>query len=207
MEKTLHLYQVFKGWYRKSLARKNGVWHRVHQVDSVVDGKQMAHTVCGRSIPTTHCDFVMKPGSKCVQCGKPSGIVIETGRGFVPVGSISIPTKTAAITELKRLLKSRTYYVRIWGNKGIRIAVEWISAMDIDVSIYPETMVGRRKNKIMTLEQIQADLGRFKSAIDCLCDKTTALAIDDKRKNKIKGRLTEYEDQMYFETLLHEAEK
>ena len=207
MEESRSWYQVFKGWYRQSLARKGMVWHRVHQVDSVLAGKQMAHTVCGRSIPTTNCDFDTKPDHKCMQCEKSPGVVIETGRGFVPIGSTSIPTKTAAIAELKRLLKPRTYYLRIWGHEGVRITAKWES--DVSISIYTETEIitKRRKNNVMALAQIQADLGRFKSAIDCLCDATTILAKKNKVERKLKGRLTEAEDQAFFEGLLHEAEK
>lgn len=116
-------------------------------------------------------------------------------------------TKSSAIRKLKSLIKSRTYYVRIWADKGVRIAAEWVSAMDIDISTYPETMVGIPKKKIITLEQVQADLDHFKSSIDSICETTTILAAKAKQKKKLKSRLTGHEDQEYFEELLHEAEK
>ena len=207
IEESEGWYKVFKGWYRKSLARKDAVWHRVHHVDSIIGNRPMARTVCGRRIPIIKCDFDMKPGNKCMQCEKSPGVVVETGRGFVPIGAISIPTKTAAITELKRLLKPRTYYLRIWGHEGVRITAKWES--DVSISIYTETEIitKQRTKRVMTLEQIQADLGRFKSAIDCLCDASDTLAIAEKRKNKQKGKLTEEESMEYFTKLMYVAEK
>jgi len=167
----------------------------------------MAYTVCGRRIPTTKCDFDMKPDNECMQCSKSPGVIVETGRGFVPVGAKSILTKAAAVAELKRLLKPRTYYLRIWGHEGVCITAKWES--DVSVSIYTEDEIITKKRTrcVMTLEQIQADLGRFKSAIDCVCDASDVLAIAAKRKKNLKGRLTKAESQAYFEELLHEAEK
>jgi len=199
--------EVFRGWYRKSLSRKGAVWHRVCRIDSILEDHQMAYTVCGRRIPTTKCDFDMKPDNECMQCSKSPGVIVETGRGFVPVGAKSILTKAAAVAELKRLLKPRTYYLRIWGHEGVCITAKWES--DVSVSIYTEDEIITKKRTrcVMTLEQIQADLGRFKSAIDCVCDASDVLAIAAKRKKNLKGRLTKAESQAYFEELLHEAEK
>lgn len=199
--------EVFRGWYQKSFARKGAVWHRVHQVDSVLFNKQMAHTVCGRSIPTTKCDFNIKPDHMCMQCEKSPGVIVETGRGFVPIGATSIPTKTTAIAELKRLLKPRTYYLRIWDIYGIQITAKWESDVSIDIYTEDEIIIKKRMKRVFTFHQIQEDLGRFKSAIDCLCEATTVLAKKTKKKKKLKGRLTEYEDQEFFEELLEQAEK
>jgi len=198
---------VFKGWYRKSLVSKNIVWHRVSHVDSILENRQMAHTVCGRRISTFNCDFDAKPDNKCVQCEKSSGVIVETGRGFVPIGSTSIPTKASAIAELKRLLKPRTYYLRIWQHTGIRITAKWESDTSVSVYTEPEIITRRRTKRVMSLEQIQADLGRFKSAIDCLCDASDALASKEKKKRKLKGRTTATERIAYFEELMAKAEK
>ncbi|KKN91240.1 hypothetical protein LCGC14_0221080 [marine sediment metagenome] len=199
--------EVFRGWYRKSLSRKGTVWHRVHKVDSVFASKQMAYTVCDRRIATTKCDFDMKPDHRYMQCEKSPGVIVETGRGFVPIGATAINTKADAIYELKRLLKPRTYYLRIWGIYGVQITAKWESDISIDIYTETEIITKRHKKKLMALLQVQADLGRFKSAIDCLCDATTVLAKKAKEKKKLKGRLTEAEDQAYFEELLYEAEK
>lgn len=142
-----------------------------------------------------------------VVCMKNREVIVETGRGFVPIGATSINTRADALYEMKRLLKPRTYYLRIWENEGVRITAKWESDVSISLSTATEIITKRRKNNVMALAQVQADLGRFKSAIDCLCDAITVLAKKDKVKKKLKGRLTEYEDQMYFEELLHEVEK
>lgn len=199
--------EVFKGWYRKSFSSKGTVWHRVIHVDSILAGRQMAYTVCGRSIPTTKCDFNIKPDYKCMQCEKSPGVVIETGRSFVPVGSTSIRTKTAAIAELKRLLKPRIYYIKIWKPYGVHIIATWESDVSIDIETETKIITQKRTKRIFTLEQVQVDLGHFKSEIDCLCDATKTLALAAKRKKNLKGRLTEEESQTYFEKLLCEAEK
>lgn len=196
--------EVFKGWYRKSLARKNMVWHRVNKVDSILTERQMATTLCGKRIPTTKCDFHMKPDKMCLRCEKNS---TPTGSGFAPIGSMSIQTKADAIHHLKRLLKQRTYYLRIWDDQGIKIKARWESDVSIDIYTEDDIITKQRKNNVIGLAQIQADLGRFKSAIDCLCDGIDKLALEEKRKKKLKGRLTEPESQTYFEKLLHEAEK
>lgn len=196
---------VFRGWYRRSLAGKNAVWHHVCHVDSVLCDRQMAVTVCGRYISTTKCDFSLKAiGSydkQCVQCNRSS---VETGRGFVPVGAISIVTKESAVRELKRLSKPRIYFVKIWGNEGLEIKAIWES--DTSIAIYTEHIhINRRK--VLTLEQVQEDLDRFKSAIDCLCDASDVLAKEEKIKKGLKGRLTPSEQNTYFEELLWEMGK
>lgn len=80
--------KVFKGWYRKSLAHRDAVWHRVYHVGSIFDDPQMANTVCGRRIPAAKCDFNMNPDNPCKQCEKSPVVVIETSRDSVPVETL-----------------------------------------------------------------------------------------------------------------------
>lgn len=200
-------FEVFRGWYRRSLSGKDVVWHRVHRIDSIVIDKPMAHTVCGRRIATTDCDFKTKPDNKCMQCGKPPGVIVETGRGFVPVSLNAINTKAVAIRELKRLLKPRTYYVRIFDIYGVKIIAHWGSDISIDIYTEDYVITKRRENKVMILAQVQVDLDHFKSDVVFLCDATTVLAKKDKASKKLSGRLTTAEDQEYFEGLLDKAEK
>lgn len=201
--------EIFKGWYRKSWSRKSAVWHRVVGVNSVLCDSQMAYTVCGRQIPTTRCDFDIKPDPhlRCMQCENFPGIIIKTGKAFVPVGATSLPTKKAAITELQRLLKPRIYNMAIWKPYGIEITAKWRSDVSIDIATELTVITSRRKKKLLTLEQIQADLGLFKSAIDCLCDASDSLARQAKGKRGLYGRLTTEESQTYFEKLMAEVGK
>lgn len=204
--------KVFKGWYRESLTK--GRWHRVRHVDSVLDNRQMAVTACGRKISATQCDYDIKPDNMCATC-ESQEIRGITNKVFAPIGATSIPTRASAITELKRLLKPRTYYLRILGCEGARITAKW--ECDVSISIYIEhEIITKKRTKqeyktmiqnVLTLEQIQADLGRFKSAIDCVCDASDTLALATKRKKKLKGKLTEEESMAYFEELIYEAEK
>ena len=198
---------MFKGWYRKSFSRKSNVWHRVYQVNSILNNQQIATTVCRRHISTTHCDFDMNPDNKCMYCEKPPGVIIEMYHEFAPIGSTGINTKADAIHELRRLLKPRIYYVKIWEDEGVCITAKWES--DVSISIYTkhEIIINKRKNRVIELAQAQADLGRFKSAIDCLCNASDVLALAAKRKKKLKGKLTEVESCAYFEELMCEAEK
>lgn len=209
MQKNKYQCQIYKGWYRHSLVKSSMVWHRVNKVDSVLCGRQIAHTVCGRKIATTKCDFNSDPDHKCIQCKKFHEVIVETGRGFVPIRypSIEINTKADAVRELKRLLKPRIYYLKIFGIYGIRITAKWESDISIDIGTETEIITKKRTKRVMTMYEIQADLDRFKSAIDCLIDASTILARKDKKKKQLKGRLTEYEDQCYFEELLYKAEK
>jgi hypothetical protein len=97
-------------------------------------------------------------------------------------------------------------YIR---TNGLCELEEIMGESDVSISIYTETEIITRKSprRIMTIEQIQTDLGRFKSAIDCLCDASDALALAEKRKKKLRSRLTESESNAYFEELMYEAEK
>lgn len=128
-------------------------------------------------------------------------------RAFVPIEATSLVTKTSVVTELRRLLKPRIYYLKIWNHEGVRITAKWES--DVSISIYTTTEIitQKRTKHVSTLEQIQKDLGQFKSAIDCLCDASDILAIKAKQKRKIKGKLTEEESMEYFEKLMYQAEK
>jgi hypothetical protein len=199
------MVKIFRGWYRESLTK--GRWHRVVHVDSIFKNQQMARTVCGRRIPATECDFDINPDNECMQCSKPPGVIVATDKSLGLIDETSISTRASAIAELKRLLKPKVYCLRIWKHEGVCITAKWES--DVSISIYTETEIitKKRARRVMTLEQIQTDLGRFKSKIDCLCDVTDVLALASKRKKKLKGRLTEAESMNYFEGLLHEAEK
>jgi len=201
--------EIFNGWYRESLARKNMVWHRVHRVDSVLTERQsvwstMATALCGKRIPAKKCDFDINPDHMCFRCEKYSNTSIS--KTFAPISSTPTLTKIAAVKELRRLSKPRIYYVWIHDCYGIKIKAIWDSYIDISVYSESVTITQRRKNKVFTLTQVQEDLGRFKSAVNCLCDASKKLAIKEKRKNKLKGSLTEYEEQRYFEKLLTETE-
>jgi hypothetical protein len=210
---VIKVMKIYRGWYRKSLSRKNAVWHRVHYTGSVpvpvpVETTLFPYgmTVCGRRMPTTDCDFSVRPKNKCMQCEKSPWLIMETDHRFVPIANTPKSTRAAAIAELRRLLKPQTHYLRIFGNEGVRITAKWES--DTSVSIYTdtETITKKRTKRVMTLTQIQASLNLFKSDIDCLCNTSDALALAEKRKKKLKGRLTAGESYAYFEKLLHVAE-
>lgn len=188
--------EVYRGWYRKSLSRKGVVWHRVFHIDSLLTDQRIAYTVCGRRLDAINCDMNTNPDQPCLQCEKSPGVIVETGRGFVPVGMKSRLTRSAAIIELKRLLKPRTYWLRIWKNEGIRITAKWESDVSVSIYVDDEVITKRRTKRVMSLEQIQSALNRFKSEINCFCSVSDELA--DKAKRR---RMT------YFEELLYEAEK
>ena len=197
--------EIFRGWYRKSFSRKNAVWHRVCYRSSMLGDIQTIRTLCGRNLTTTQCDFNAHPINRCIQCTRSPGVLSEVSKCFAPIGAKSILTRSAAIAELRRLLKTRVYYVHVWGNEGVFIEAKWES--DVSISIYAGTEIKINKKRIQTLEQVQADLGRFKSAIDCLCAASDSLALVEKRKKGLKGRLTPKEQYEYFQDLLYEAEK
>lgn len=215
--------KIFKKWYRKSSPRYDTVWHRVCHVDSILKDNQMVRTVCGRYIFANNCEFDMNPNHKCVQCKKSHEITIETGHGFIPISSTPITTKSTAIAELKRLLKSRIYHVKIWKNEGVRIEARMflrksiadgtatypLPADDVNIliNIESETITKKRTKCIFTLEQIQADLDSFKSSIDCIYNSINALALKKKRRNGLEKELTETESNAYFEDLLYKMEK
>jgi hypothetical protein len=184
------------------------VWHRVHS--SALNDQQLlpyGTTVCGRRIPTTDCDFNARPKNKCMQCEKSPGVITETDHRFIPIANMPKFTRAAAIAELRRLLKPQTHYLRIFGNEGIRITAKWESDTSVSIYTYTETITKKRTKRVMTLAQIQASLNLFKSDIDCLCNASDTLALEEKRKKKLKGRLTEEESNAYFEKLLHVSEK
>ncbi|KKN99003.1 hypothetical protein LCGC14_0142480 [marine sediment metagenome] len=104
-------------------------------------------------------------------------------------------TKKEAARELRRLLKPRTYLVRIWEECGIRVEAKWISALDVDVEISKKTWIGARKKKgVFTSDQLQIELAKFKQDIKELCDASDELAKQD-------GCKGEYERFLYFEGL------
>lgn len=196
--------EIYKGWYRKSLTR--GRWHRVCHVDSIMDDRQMAGTVCYRRIPATKCDFDNNPNNKCAMCEKMDvGEMVD--KLAISTKRPSVLTKKSAVAELKRLLKPRIYYIRIWEREGIQITAKWES--DVSISIYTEyeIITNRRKKNILGLGTLQTRLDDFKSRVDSLCKASDELALEEKKEKKLKGRLTEDEKNAYFEELMYEAEK
>lgn len=197
--------KIFKGWYRQSLTK--GRWHRAWHVSSVLSVIQDTTTLCNKKIPSIDCDFDFNPDNKCITCEKKENNNDETHRCFAPVGKSSEMTRPLAILELRRLLKSRVYQLRILANIGIKITAQWVQGTIIDIEIVDINLsVGRLKN-VYTLDQIQSDLCRFSMSIDWLCLMCDKLALENKRKKKLKGRTTSSEKTEYFEELLAEAEK
>ncbi len=197
--------KMFRGWYRQSL-KTRGKWHRVWHISG---NHEAITTVCSGNIPTIDCDFDQNPKleNRCRLCEKKEDHNCESHRCFAPVGRSSEMTRMLAILELRRLLKPRIYKVRICGNRGIEITAQWLSDTSIDTEIIDINLSGGRLKNIYALDQIQSELGRFKTAIDWLCQMSDKLALENKRKNKLKGRLTSSEKAEYFEELLREAEK
>jgi len=89
----------------------------------------------------------------------------------------------------------------------VEIKAQWFSDTSIDTEITDIKLSGSRLKNIFTLDQIQSELGRFKTAVDWLCIMSDKLALENKRKKKLKGRLTYSEKNDYFQELLSEAEK
>lgn len=197
--------KIFRGWYRKSNTK--GRWHRACHVSYILSGDQKATTLCNRKIPTIDSDFDPDPDNKCITCEIKEKNNDESQRCFAPVGRSSEMTKMLAVLELRRLLKPRVYKVRIWEDRGIEITAKWLSDTSIDTEIININLYRVRLKNILTLDQIQSELGRFKTAIDWLCLSSDRLALKNKRKKKLKGRLTSSEKAEYFEELLSEAEK
>lgn len=100
--------------------------------------------------------------------------------------------RTAAIKELRRLIKFRTYIVHIWDDECIEITATWES--DVSVSIRIDCIGFASRRKFFTLEEVQDDLSQFKSDIKNICNITDTLA---KRARK--------DSQEYFEKLFEEA--
>lgn len=110
-------------------------------------------------------------------------------------------TRKEAIKELRRLLKPKTYLVRIWGEYGIELEAEWLSALDVDITISRKIIIGVRKKKgVFTFDNLQVELAIFRERIITLCNASDELAKQD-------GCKGEYERYIYFEGLKHEAEK
>jgi len=196
--------KIFRGWYRQSL-KTRGRWHRVLHIPG---NHQAITTVCSGKIPTIDCDFHQNPDreNRCRLCEKKED-VCESHRYFAPVGRTSEMSRALAVLELRRLLKVRIYRCRIWGNRGVEIKAQWFSDTSIDTEITDIKLSGSRLKNIFTLDQIQSELGRFKTAVDWLCIMSDKLALENKRKKKLKGRLTYSEKNDYFQELLSEAEK
>lgn len=197
--------KIFRGWYRKSLTK--GRWHRACHVSSVLNAVQDATTLCNKKIPSIDCDFDFNPDNKCITCEKKENDNDETHRCFAPVGKSSEMTRPLAILELRRLLKPRVYKLRIWANVGIEITAKWLSDISLDIEIININLSGNRLKNVYTLDQIHSDLSRFGLSISWLCTMSDKLALENKRKKKLKGRLTSYEGYEYFQELIYEAEK
>lgn len=196
--------EIFKGWYRKSFSRKNSVWHRAISATEIMNYPQTVTTLCGREFKTTCCDFKMNSDHSCRECEKlkcHQNIRIDTK--FAPIGRLNILTRADAIHELKRLLKTRIYFVRIWDIYGIEIRAAWESDSSIDIGI--TNFILRNETRTVTLDQVQEDLGTFKSSIDHLIESATKLAKEQKINDGLKGCLTICEDNEYFEELLEKA--
>lgn len=191
---------LFKGWYREQLVR--GKWH------CMINDK-ISTTVCGRLISPTNCDFDIRPDllKRCKRCAHKEHLFSTSDQIFAPVGETSIPTKTSAIHELRRLSKPRTYLVSIWDIYGVKITAQWKSDVSIDIDTELIVLTRNNKSKVVTLDRVKEDLGRFKTAIDCLCDASDGLALEVKRKKGLKGKLTPTESYAFFEELLYEKEK
>lgn len=198
--------EIYKGWYRKSLTK--GMWHRVHHVDSLLDDRPMASTVCGRRIPSKKCDYASGPCATetCQACANTKITNIMDKSPILNETSLT-PTKKSAVTELKRLLKPRNYYLKIWGEEGIKIEATWELGIGVDVYIEHYIMRDLRKKDISTFEKIQKDLISFKSKVVELCNTSDKLAFEEKQRKGLKGRLKEDEKNAYFEELMEEAEK
>ncbi len=104
-------------------------------------------------------------------------------------------TRKETVKELARLVKPRTYLVRIWDVYGIKIDAEWTSGMDIDITTSNKIMIGKRKKKgVFTFDQLQVELSKFQQDIVQLCDASDRLAKQD-------GCKGEYQLYTYFEGL------
>ncbi len=196
--------EVFRGWYRKSFTK--GRWHRVYRSNSVHNRPTQLITTCKKEV-IANCDFSLYPINRCMKCEKSP--TTETGQllhNSMILPKERIPTKASAIAELKRLSKSQTYLVRIYGIYGIEITASWESDVSIDIKIEETVIHPKRKHDILTTEQVQANLRRFKSEIDDLCDTSDELARRKKQHDGFNSRLTKIESENYFCKLLKIAE-
>ncbi len=186
---------VFRGWYRKPFSRKGAVWHRIYYIDSILKDNRITRTVCGRQLPTK-CDFDTKPDQTCMQCSFSPGVIVEARRGFVPMCDANYKiTRMGVIKELRRLLKDRTYNIRIFEHDGVTITASWQSDTSIDLSCHSNIFYNKKRG-LLTMKEVQWDLTKFKSDIECLCDASDRLA---KQAKCDKGE--------YFEGLLAIVEK
>lgn len=111
-----------------------------------------------------------------------------------------MPTKTAVIKELRRLIKPRTYLIHLWNIYGIQVKAAWKSDVSLDIETETVIITSKRKKNLLTIEGMKAELAQFKADIDHLCSTTDALA-------EKEGQVSKYNKQAYFEELLEIAEK
>lgn len=133
--------------------------------------------------------------------------MIKTNDTLTKTHPETITTRSAAIQELRRLSKSHVYFLRMFGNQGLRIQAEWKSATSIDLSSEVVTMTKKRKKNVVTFLEMQKKLVSFQADIDFLCDITTVLATKDKQKKKLKGKLTNYEDYAFFQNMVRDVDQ
>ena len=126
----------------------------------------------------------------------------------------TITRKKVAIEELKHLLKTRKYFIRIWENQGIEIEAKWnrrvtMYSIDLGIDLYIK-YVRIRTNKskeIYTIEQIQADLETFTSEIQHFFWIVDELERQERVDKGLDRHLTATESHKYFKELLHITEK
>ncbi len=201
--------EIFKGWYRKSFTK--GRWHRINRVDSVLGHRKMGITICGQKIPAIICDYNSHPDStskqpKCVICKRSEdedNYTLQRQKTFA-LFNLHPMTKGLAIHHLRKLISPREYLVKIHDIYGIIIEAKWTSDTSIDITTTNIVISDKiQKRQLKTMQQVKKDLDLFGSSIDYLIAEINGLAHRNTKKNK----LTEYEEQEYFEELLEIAEK
>lgn len=183
--------KVLGGWYRKSLSKKNTIWHCVLRVDSV---SEIAYTICGKYLPITNCDFNTNPDHKCIRCENSPRVTVKTGWAFTPVIKKLI-TKKDIVAEIRRLITPKTFIIHIWETYAVDISVSWesdtnISVEDVDICCITTT----KKKKCVSLEHMQAEIKQLGQRVLRVCDASDALA-----------KKAREESQGFFEELLDEA--
>jgi len=105
--------------------------------------------------------------------------------------------KAIAIKELRRLLKPRTYIIKIWDCWYVKIEAAWECGVDISITNVDRLVISLKQGKrITTIGEMQADLVQFKIDIDKICNISDTLA-----------KRTGEDNLRYFEKLLEIAEE
>lgn len=171
----------------------------------------MGITICEKKIPAIICDYHSHPHStsqqpRCVICKRhvdEDDYTLQRGKMF-PSLNLRPMTKKLAIHHLRKLISPREYLVKIHDIYGITIEAKWTSDTSIDITTTNIVISNKtQKRQLRTMQQVKEDLDLFKSSIDYLIAEINGLAHRNTKKNK----LTEYEEQEYFEELLEIAEK